>query len=79
MPDGFCLLGDRQVILGVGAVELVAIGAPPFVEEEFGQLEIALVARYVVELYQADLDLLVAGHLAPLAGAKDLVDQVARF
>ena len=39
------LFEDRLVILGIIAVELVAGGVAPLVEEKFGQVEIFFLSR----------------------------------
>ena len=49
---------------------------PPLVQEELGQLQITFVTRNVVELHQANFDLLMPGHVAPLARPEDTFDQV---
>jgi hypothetical protein len=77
MAHGLALFEHGKMVLVVGAVELPHVLAAAHVDEEFGEVEVALFAGGAVELAEPDLDLLVAGGgLDLLAGAEGLVDEV---
>jgi hypothetical protein len=81
VPDDLRVLADRGVILAILAVERAAVGVAALLDEELGQLQVALLAGEVVELDQGQLDLLVAGGVELLArseGRVDVVDELQR-
>ena len=80
MANGLALLAHRQMILRVVgqaevAMQLAPVGMAAFVEEEAGLIEEALLAGEAIQLDQAELDLLVARHLAQGVGAESCVDE----
>jgi len=82
VADSFGLLDDGDVVLAVGAEDLAAqVAAAAHVDEELREVEVAHVACGAVELAEADLDLLMAGHAFELIGrsAEGLVDQIGAF
>ena len=86
VADGFGLLDEGLVVLGVFAVEELlaavaligdaAFGLAAGVDEELGQVEVLPRAGDAVELDQADLDLLVPGRIGPFARTEFLGHEV---
>ncbi len=82
MPHGLGLLGDRDMVLGIGTIKPAgAVGSPvalaaPLVEEEFRGIKVLAVAGGPIQLAQSDLDFLVARRVGPLAGTEDATDQI---
>src|SRR5258705_3658531 len=75
VPDGFLLLNDRLMVLGVFAV-LLAVAASAFIDEKFGKFQVTLVAGDAVKLHETDLDLFVPGRITTFAGPEGGIDQV---
>ena len=76
VTDRLRLLGDRQVVLAILAEEPVRLGLSVLVDEEPGQLQVAVFAGRPPELDQGQLDLFMPGHGVPLAGPEDGVDVI---
>ena len=81
VADRLPLLGHRQVVLHVARVaeaglQVTAVGLAALVEKELRQLQVAAFAGRAIQLHQADLDLLVARHVANPAGPEHAVDQL---
>ena len=80
VADRLALLGHRQVVLHVAGVvevglQVAAVGLAALVQEELRQFQVATLPGGAVQLGQADFDLLVARHVAQLAGPEHAVDQ----
>ncbi len=58
------------LVLGIVAIEFVAVRFSALIEKEPGKVEVFAVAGRAAELHQTDLDLLVARNIAALAGAE---------
>ena len=86
VADGFGLLDEGLVVLGVFAIEELgaaivlvrdaAFGPAAGVDEELGQVEILPRAGDAIQLDQADLDLLVPGRVGSLARTEFLGHEV---